>query len=328
MRAARAAVLLFLSACLAAPARAGDGDKADGGADDDKAYKLKLLPPATKGQEEEIHLEATVERAVNRGIKGDVLKAGYKRRIRAVDEDGLPSREVLTVLNSDLQSYEAGANGSTQRSSTGGVGTGLVLTVDRSGGARRAEGAGGDKLQQLPGVSPALMEVIRRDPDGLASLLQPTEPMSEGDEWNVNRADLLALLAPPGAKLVKKGSRAAGKLISVKEKSARLELTATLNYTDKDAAEDAGPTRLKIHVALDASIDGSAPPSREELTISSRDPEGAKTSCTVKVTRAPVESKKDGEGEDGAKKPKKAATDDDAPDKKAPPKKKTDDDDE
>lgn len=308
----RALALVLLAPLVLAPSRARADDE------DDKTYELKIVARAKKGGEETVEIEANVERPGQRGgVSGETLKATYKRRVRAVDEDGLPSREVLTVDKADLESYEASPDGSSSRSSTGNGGNGIVLTIDRSGRARRASGVGGDKLPQLPGVSNQLMDVLKRDPDGVASLVQPDEAMSPGDEWNVNRADLLALFGPARTKLVKKGSRAAARLVSVdskaKDHEARIELGATLFYVEKDADESAEPTRMKIVVKLACSIDGSAPPRLEETSITTRDPKGAKETARVKMIRTRLDSDDD---PDKSEKKKPDADDDDEDDKK------------
>src|SRR5438552_523694 len=84
---------------------------------DDKTYELKLVPKAEKGKEERIEVEASVGKASGAEYETDSLKGVLKRTIKAVGDDGLPSKEQLSLESGQFThstQHEGGSSSSTR----------------------------------------------------------------------------------------------------------------------------------------------------------------------------------------------------------------------
>jgi hypothetical protein len=321
MRSAIAALALASATALLAPAAfAGDDD----------GKPLKLLPAAKKGLEMEIEAEGTVEKTNTAGgVVGDSVKATLKRKVRSIDDDGLPSREALTVEKADIQHFEYSRNGSSSRSSTGLGGQVLTFLVERTGAGRRAVPEGGGKFP-ANGMPDNLLDELRRDPDGIAFLVQTDEAMAPGDEWNVNREELLDAMGPAKAKLAKKGSRAVATLESLDKKDgkveARISIKATLNFSVGSGDDEQKDQQIKVRATLEGPIDGSGPPRVQEIVVTRRFEDETKETRKLKLVttlKSPEPDKdKDKAKDDKDSKDKDKSKDKDDDDTDPAPKKK------
>jgi hypothetical protein len=296
------AAILVAAAALPAPAQ----ERAQ-----DESRTLKLLPDAREGQEETIELEASVERPRAAASTGDVLKASLTRRVLTIVE-GRPWRERLTLEKAELAHYEADRSGTSSRESTGLANEVRALRIERSGRARGAVPVReGFVFPGIPGLPSTLANALRRDPDELARIVEPKEPMAPGDEWNVDRADLLDLVGPARARLRKHGSRAVATLESFGKTTdgkaeAKIRLVATLRYATDDGDSEAG--QVKVKATLEGPFDGSSPPRVEETTVAIRRADDSRETRKIKLVRTlKPEKKADSDREDGKDDKERAA---------------------
>src|SRR5258708_7554599 len=107
------------------------------GRTDDKTVELTLLPKAEKGQEEKIELEASFAHVEGDSPVTDVVTGTLKRKIKAVGDDGLASREQLTLETAKFRKETRMAGGG-KRSSNRALPHSWSETRDPEGKRRRA----------------------------------------------------------------------------------------------------------------------------------------------------------------------------------------------
>jgi len=262
--------------------------------DDEKTYELQLVSRAEKGQEEKIELEASVGRQTAEGYMTHSMKGKVKRTVKQVDGDGLASKEELTLEEGEFHRmvrYERGSRRSTRK-----LRQPLTQTVTREGEVRNAKG-----LTAPDGMtSDELMVALRQDPDAFARLVEPEEKVAKGEDWEVDPADVLVLVAPKRAKLKGKKSKAKATLEALKNGEATVKLEATLHFTTPDEPDD--EQKVPVEVTLHAAIDGSKPPRHEKVVLTAKDAKGEKTVTTIELTRTRAEKDEDEDEKDEKKK--------------------------
>lgn len=269
------------------------------GATDGESFQLDLLPKPEKGQEEKIEIDARFESTSPKEIAKKTVKGTLKRKIQALGDDGLPSKESLSLEGASVS----------DETSTPGQGGGLTFgggeftldeawtrTVKRENKARRAQ------FDALPDEYPAeLSGALGDDPDALVRAILPEGEVKKSEEWEVDAEKLLLLFGPYKAKLADK-SKATATLDSVKKSEARITVTAQLRYTTP--ADPETEERLGLEIEVRGAMDGSAPPRKQKVTITRK--KGAKKevkeTLTISLTRAWAE--KDEEEEAPPEKPK------------------------
>jgi len=251
----KAAAFAFLVACTfpVALAHADEDEEA-------KPHELKLLAKALEGQEERLVYDVS-RQVAGAGGRSDSIDLTILRKIEAVD-DGLASREQLTI----------------EKLLYNGEETKLPITsvpVIRPNKSRQATIApGGPQVQQedpddADGADGEGIAMLRRDPDGLARALAPKGAKKKGDEWTLDVGSLLLLFGPAKAKVVAEGSSARAKLEvwTKADATATVEISieAKIRYTRGD--DEKTIHSLKLTGTLKGPADGSAPPSKEQLTL-------------------------------------------------------------
>jgi hypothetical protein len=258
--------------------------------DDAKALVLTLLPKKQKGVQEKIDYEGSVGWAIDTGYRTDTIKATLKRKIKTVDDEGMPTKEELSVESGEYREQTENNDGGSSTSSSSIAGwSGTVGRTSKSRLATGELGAAGNF------ASDKAVRLLRRDPDGLARALSTDEKVSVGEEWAVDLASLLLLYGPPRAKLVEEGSKAKATLESVKKKddvtSVVITLKAKIKFTTPDEADE--PGSIKIDATLRGPADGSGFPSKEKVSVTSRTADGSKETQTVTLERSAVEEEEE-----------------------------------
>ncbi|MEZ0229653.1 MAG: hypothetical protein ACAI25_13570 [Planctomycetota bacterium] len=279
------ALALGLVVLFARPACAGDEE-----------VDLVLLPKAKKGVAEEIKFEVHA----SYGTESEQLTGKMKREIRAVDDDGLPSSEIVQLYNADYRHQQAGSSYGTSANSRG------AQTIKRSGKARTASTALADLSHVTFKHVKDVTGYLNKDPDALVRAIQPDEKMKVDDRWEVEAKDLLVHFVGPKAKLIEEGTKAVATLENLRKKDDKLEASISLKATSHNTPADDPDTQRKITIkaTLKGPADGSAPPRKTDVDVVFREGEEKKFTQRVVFERTPAE--KDEEEEPKAdEKPKK-----------------------
>ncbi|HZV01675.1 MAG TPA: hypothetical protein VFF73_33500 [Planctomycetota bacterium] len=264
--------------------------------DDEKQYELHLLPKAKKGQQEKMEIDASVSHPCPEGIQSYTFKGTVKRTIKSLDDDGLPKKETLELESAsgeDRTDYgNGGAGWSTWQAGNWNE------TTTRDGKTRNASG-----LNEPQGMPSALMPILKRDPDQFARLVEPEEKVEAGEDWEVDPKDVLVLVAPTKSKLAGTKSKAKATLESVKKGEARVKLEATLRFTTPDDTEN--EQKISVEVTIWSQTDGSAPPRKEKVVITTKNAKGEKLVTTINVDRKWAKDDEDEDAKDDEKKDEK-----------------------
>jgi hypothetical protein len=261
--------------------------------DEDKQYELHLLPKAKKGQQEKMEIDATVSRPCPEGLQSLTFKGTVKRTIKSLDDEGLPKKEQLELESAsgeDRTDYgNGGAGWSTWQAGNWNE------TATRDGKTRNASG-----INEPQGMPSDLMPILKRDPDQFARLVEPEDKVQTGEDWEVDPKDVLLLVAPYKSKLAGTKSKAKATLESVKKGEARVKLEATLRFTTPDDTEN--EQKISVEVTIWSQLDGTAPPRKEKVVITTKNAKGEKLVTTINLDRKWAKDDDDDDSKDDDKK--------------------------